>query len=293
MTGIQATVFDRRAVVSVTGPEARSFLNGLVTVETDHLTPGMARHGALLTPQGKVLFDFFLVATEDGFLLDTPADSASDLIKRLTFYKLRSKVDLAILPDHAIAALWGNDVTDTAGTFADPRLAALGSRIVASTEEIEIALDAAGADRVAEETYDAHRIALGVAEAGQDFAYGDVFPHDIGLDQLSGVDFDKGCYVGQEVVSRMQHRGTARRRFVIVSAGSPLPVPGTDITASGKTSGTLGSVSGAQALALVRLDRIADAVAAAAPVLAGETPVQLNIPAWAGFGWPVSEAAAE
>ncbi len=294
MTGILATLFERRAVIAIGGAEAEAFLNGLVTVETTHLAPGAMRHGALLTPQGKLLFDFFITRSGDGFLLDTPKASAADFLKRLTFYRLRAKVDLDLRDDHAVAALWGDGAETVAGAVADPRLAALGYRLIGPRAAIEAALDDAGVERTDEAAYDAHRIARGVPEAETDFAYGEIFPHDAGLDQLHGVDFDKGCYVGQEVVSRMQHRGTARKRFVMVRAsdGPDLPAPGTDVTAGGKTAGTLGSTAGRDGLALLRLDRIADAVAAGAPVETGGTGLEVTAPDWAAFAIAPESAAS-
>jgi folate-binding protein YgfZ len=165
----------------------------------------------------------------------------------------------------------------------DPRLAALGWRVVAPADQPPVPHGFASAS---EANYDAHRIPLGIPEGGIDFAFGDAFPHDADMDQLSGVDFGKGCYVGQEVVSRMEHRGTARRRFVIAAAEGPLPAAGTEVTAGGKPLGTLGSSAGNTGLALVRLDRAREAIDAGTPILAGDATLTLTLPGWARFGWP-------
>ena len=148
-----------------------------------------------------------------------------------------------------------------------------------------------GCALVTEADYHARRIALGVPEGGRDYAYGDAFPHEALFDQLNGVDFKKGCYVGQEVVSRMEHRGTARKRIVGVEGEGPLPASGTEITAGGKPIGTLGSVGGASGLALLRLDRAEEAKAAGLPLRAGDVTVAVRIPAWARFKTPAPAAS--
>jgi hypothetical protein len=137
------------------------------------------------------------------------------------------------------------------------------------------------------------RIANGVAESGSDYALGDAFPHDVLLDEAGGVGFKKGCYVGQEVVSRMQHRGTARRRVLIAAAASPLPAPGTAFTVAGRPVGVLGSVSGGHGLAIARIDRVKAALDAGESILAGDVPLALAIPAWAKFTFPQDAAGAE
>jgi folate-binding protein YgfZ len=175
-----------------------------------------------------------------------------------------------------VVAAWGGDA-QPAGLVADPRLAALGYRgIVPKGTAPTDAGEETGAD-----SYAAHRTALGVPEAVADFAYGDVFPHDVDLDQLNGVDFTKGCFVGQEVVSRMQHRGTARRRIVQVR-GAEL-TSGAEIVAGGQAIGTVGSVHGDIGLATIRLDRAAEAIAAGSPFISGGQQLELVVPSWATF----------
>ncbi len=277
-----------RAALRVTGADAHHFLQGLITADMEKVDATGAGYAALLTPQGKILFDFLILKVEaspesQSYILDTPREGAAALAKRLGFYKLRAKVEIADLSqNHAVVAVWGEEPV-LEGIFAvDPRLASLGRRGIVTLEAL------AAADCADEAAWHAHRLALSVPEAGADFPYGEVFPHDVDMDHLHGVSFDKGCYVGQEVVSRMQHRGTARRRTISVNATSDLPVAGTDITAGGKTIGTLTSPAGQRGLALVRLDRAKTALDAGAPVMAGEVPVTLEIPDWAGFSWPES-----
>jgi len=285
MSETQAAILESHAAISVSGAEARHLLQGLVTSDVDDMEPGTARNSALLTPQGKILFEFILYAdTPDRFLLDTLREPAPELVKRLTFYRLRAKVEITEMPDH-IVALWG-DESPQAGPrrFADPRLPALGRRAILPSSELEATLS--DCMRVSESAYQTHRIALGVAELGPDYGSGEIFPHEADLDQLGGVDFAKGCFIGQEVVSRMHHRGTARSRFVPVEIDGPAPEAGTGIEAGGRTIGKMGSSAGNRGLALLRLDRVGDAIAAGHPIRAGEATLQPVRPDWARFDWP-------
>ena len=227
---------------------------------------GAAGYGGLLTPQGKILFDFIVFRDGERFLFDLPGSAVADFLKRLGFYRLRANVEIIDLSaSHRVAAAWGGDQPPGIKGIvaADPRLPALGYRMIVPGEE---AIAAAGYAQADEADYDEHRIGLGIPEGGVDFAYGDTFPHDADMDQLHGVAFDKGCYVGQEVVSRMEHRGTARRRIVHVRAASPIPPAGAEITASDKPVGTIASSADHAGLALVRLDRVRDAVDAGVPL---------------------------
>jgi folate-binding protein YgfZ len=269
----------RRGIAAVGGADAEKFLNDLVTSDMPK-SEGAAAYGGLLTPQGKVLFDFLVFREGDRYLFDLPRSLVADFVKRLTFYRLRARMEIAPLPDHHAVAMWG----DGAGGTPDPRLGALGQRAIVAAP---VAANATEAD------YDAHRIALGIPEGGVDFTFGDAFPHDADMDQLAGVDFAKGCYVGQEVVSRMEHRGTARRRYILANASTPLPPIGTPITAGEKPIGTLGSSTGGKGLALVRLDRAKDAIDHGVPITAGGVALTLTLPSWAKFGWPATVAAED
>jgi tRNA-modifying protein YgfZ len=278
----------RRAVVAVGGPDAEHFLDGLVTNEIAAIPVGGAGYGGLLTPQGKILFDFVVFRDGERFLFDLPKSAVADFAKRLGFYRLRAHVEIIDLSaSHRVAAAWGNRLPPRVKGIiaADPRLRALGYRMIVPAEGT-IAAD--GYARSNEVAYDEHRIALGVPEGVLDFPYGDTFPHDADMDQIHGVAFDKGCYVGQEVVSRMEHRGTARRRIVHVRAASPIPPAGAEIRAGDKPVGTIASSIDHAGLALVRLDRVKEAVDADVPLLARGMPVEIEIPDWARFTWPGS-----
>jgi folate-binding protein YgfZ len=238
----------------------------------------------LLTPQGKITVDFLITEAPSGhgggFLIDCPRALAQALADKLGFYKLRAKVAVENLSDNlGVLAAWDGDPAmkpDLA--FADPRNTALGWRILAPVELAQKVADLIGADLVDSAAYDAHRIASGVPRGGLDFMYGDAFPHETNMDRLHGVDFDKGCYVGQEVVSRMQHRGTARTRTVRVIVDGPAPEPGAAILAGDKTLGTMGSTAGHNGLALIRIDRAADALDAGVPLTAGGVAIRLAEP---------------
>jgi tRNA-modifying protein YgfZ len=195
------------------------------------------------------------------------------------------------VPSLAVAAVWGGTPRQLKGAiaYADPRLPELGFRLLLPKATSVADL---GCEASSEADYHALRIGLGVPEGGRDYVFGDAFPHEALFDQLNGVDFAKGCYVGQEVVSRMEHRGTARKRIVPVEGLSALPAFGTSIEADGMPIGTLGSVSGAAGLALIRLDRAEEALAQAKTLTAGGVKIALCRPAFARFTVPVAEALA-
>ena len=264
-----------RTLLRISGADALAFLHALVTTDVNGLPEGVARPGALLTPQGKILFDFLIWRDSGGFLIETGSAAAEALAKRLTLYRLRAAVTIAIEVT-GVTVFW-NPATDG---VTDARFAKAG---VALTRRPGHHGDGA------EDAYHALRIAAGIAECGHDFSPQDAFPHDALLDLTDGLSFRKGCYVGQEVVSRMQHRGTARRRVAVVSADSALPASGTEMTANGKPLGTLGSVRGEQGLAIIRIDRAGDAMASATPILAGDVPVRLALPAWSGLVFPTGD----
>ncbi|MGZ6042797.1 MAG: CAF17-like 4Fe-4S cluster assembly/insertion protein YgfZ, partial [Asticcacaulis sp.] len=237
-----------------------------------------------LTPQGKITVDFLMteVPSSDGggFLIDCPRALAQGLADKLGFYKLRAKVAIKNLSNSlGVLAGWDGDFTVTPDlAFADPRKTALGWRIIVPADRAQKVADLIGADLVDSSAYDAHRIASGIPRGGVDFIYGDAFPHETNMDRLHGVDFEKGCYVGQEVVSRMQHRGTARTRTVRVVLEDFAPEPGTQILAGDKPVGTFGSTAGRNGLALMRIDRAADALQAGVPLTAGGLAIRLAEP---------------
>jgi tRNA-modifying protein YgfZ len=278
---MKAAFLRDRGVVKVAGEDARNFLNGLVTTDLTLVHPGLGRFGALLTPQGKIVVDFLVTEAPSGhgggFLIDCPRVLAQALSDKLGFYKLRAKVTVENLSDAlgVIAAWDGEPAIKPDLAFDDPRQEALGLRILAPEALAAKVADLLGAALVDSKTYEAHRIACGAPRGGLDFTYGDAFPHETNMDRLHGVDFDKGCYVGQEVVSRMQHRGTARTRTVRITLDDFAPEPGTTIVAGDKPVGTIGSTAGQTGLALIRTDRVADALQAGLALTAGGLTLHL------------------
>lgn len=275
-----------RTTLTVLGAEAEGFLQGILTCNVETLAGDEARLGALLTPQGKILFDGLVSRIEGGFRIEVAAERAADLVKRLALYRLRAKIAIAVDPAVVVAAAWdGAAPAAEVEPRRDGRLPELGSRLY--TAEGAFSADATEAE------YHARRIALGIPEGGRDFAFGDAFPHEALMDQLGGVDFRKGCYVGQEVVSRMQHRGTARTRILpVVFSGGEAPAAGTEIHAGPKVIGTTGSGAGSRGLAFIRLDRLADALATGEPLRAGGLTLGVEKPAFASFAMPDAVAAA-
>ncbi len=268
-----------RALIHLTGADAEHFLHNLVTTDIAALPEREAYPGALLTPQGKILFDFLVWRDGQGFVIETDAAQRDALIKRLTMYKLRAAVDIVPGESDGMTVGWGAEA-DGDGVV-DHRFAVAGVRVLRKPGK---------ATDDGRQGYDALRVLSGIAEAGPDYPLQDAFPHDVLYDHMGGVSFKKGCYVGQEVVSRMQHRGTARRRVVTVTADAALPAPGSELSAGGKPIGTLGTVTGNRGLAIVRIDRAGEAMAACTPILAGDGAVVLSLPSWSGLSFPASAA---
>lgn len=257
-----------RALFRFSGPEAHRLLNDVLTGLMPTTDNGLAHWWALLSPQGKILAEGSAGWTDDAIWLDVHQAVADDFFKRMRMYRLRAKVEIEDLREtHRIG--WSAD--PVSGGQMDKRgPVELGYRVVAP---IEAATDWVGDDTA----FHLARIAQGVLVQGNDFPANDAFAHDLGMDILDGIDFAKGCYVGQEVVSRMKHRGTARRRPVIVSGASG--DAGQPVLAAEREAGTIGQVVAGKAVAILRLDRITDPSA----VTVGGSPVQVTLPGWATY----------
>ena len=260
-----------RAVIALEGGEARQFLQGLVTNDIARLAPGTGLYAALLTPQGKILFDFLVAEGDGAVLLDCAKVAAETLVKRLAMYRLRAKIEIAIRPQLSVYAGLSGRPAERAVSFVDPRLAALGLRSIGATAEMPDFLEGPA-------PYHAQRLALGVPE-GADFASGEIFALDAGLEELQGVAFDKGCYVGQELTARMKHRGTAKKRILPVRADRALPSAPEKIMAGSMEIGAIVSTYGLEGFALMRLDRLEDAKAS---LTAANLPVTITMPEWLG-----------
>lgn len=274
-----ATLADR-AIIEITGNETLAFLQDLITADVENLKSGEAAHGGLLTPQGKILFDFFVLASEAGVLIDCAREQRDTLLQRLMMYKLRLPLGIAARDDLSVTVCWDGKpekVPEGVTCFADPRLASLGWRLVGPASSLA-SLESADAD-----AYRQARYRFGLADS-LEIGSGELFPHEANYDQFGSVNFKKGCYVGQEVVSRMQHRGTARSRIVPVEGQSGLPAAGVPVMTGSRQSGKLIAASGDHGLAVVRLDRAAAAMADGSGLSVDGVPITMHKPDWAH--WP-------
>ena len=259
-----------RAVLSLDGAESENFLHNLVTADILGLAEGEARYAALLTPQGKILFDFFVVKAAEGYLLDCAASQLEELIKRLMFYRLRAKVAIAERKNLEVGVSPEQPSGMTA--YADPRTSIIGWRVIAEKGKLPTGVG-----------YDQARIALGLADSDGDIGSGELFPHEANFDQLGAVSFSKGCYIGQEVVSRMEHRATARSRILPVTFDGAAVPRDAAIKSADRIIGSVLSSAGNAALALIRLDRLGEVEQ---PLLTDGVRVQVHKPAWVNYDVP-------
>ncbi len=272
------TILDGRSVISFSGPDATNLLHNVLTCNIETLEKGTAQIGALLTPQGKIMFELIVSkVADDAYLVELGGEQAGAFIQRMTMYRLRSKVEIAESSESLVEISWGADSTTSSDTLRDVRFK--------STDVYRRYLAAGTPDNGDE--WDMLRIEYGVPEAGSDYALADAFPHDVSFDQNGGVDFTKGCYIGQEVVSRMHHRHTARRRMLI--ANGPMAGDTNTIVANEKPLGTLGTKVGQKAIALCRIDRVQDAMDSNLPITAGGNAITLTLPPDVSYDWQSAE----
>ena len=256
-----------RALIALSGPDWRGFLQGLITQDVETLGPGEARFAGLLTPQGRLLWDLFVVGRQDGAWLDVEAADRDAIVQRLAMYRLRAKVEIS--PDPSpVAALFPLALSPQGGEgyVRDPRLGALGWRGYGASgpASAQVADDAA---------YEAHRLALGVpgpADWGSETTY----PIEANFDLLGGIDFKKGCFVGQETTSRMKRRGQVKSRMLPIAFEGAAPAPGAEVLAGALRAGEVRSGIDGRAIALVRLDRISG------PLTVEGRSVRVERPAW-------------
>ncbi|MGF1592592.1 MAG: YgfZ/GcvT domain-containing protein [Kiloniellaceae bacterium] len=299
MAQATAVILDYRGVLRVGGADRRTFLQGIVSNDVERVTPAAAVWAAFLTPQGKFLHEFFLAEQDDAFLLDCEAARAADLARRLKLYKLRAQVVLEAAEDLCVAALFGAEALGRLGlsaepgraqafagglAFVDPRLPGLGARAILPRAGASEALADAGFAPGRLDDYDALRIAAGVPDGSRDLEVEKSTLLENGFDELHGVDWDKGCYMGQELTARMRYRGLVKKRLLPVEIAGPAPAPGTAITRDGKEAGQLRSAvalngGGSVGLALLRLD----ALEGGTPLTAGTAAVTPRKPDWAKF----------
>lgn len=285
-----------RGVIALRGPDTIPFLQNLISIDVERVQPDQAGYGALLTPQGKYLFDFLIAAHDDALLLETEAERLDPLLKRLTMYRLRAKVELTDASDtFAAVALIGDDILSRLGLgdhpgaaraldggliFTDPRLPALGARALLPATSADQLLGSLDLAPLEPEAYDRHRLALGVPDGSRDLVIERATLLESGFEELKGVDFDKGCFVGQELTARMKYRGLVRKRLLPVELDGAPPAPGTPVLAGDHDVGELRSSINGLGLALLRLARVEQADQDSVPLLAGETRLRPFRPDW-------------
>jgi hypothetical protein len=267
------TVLDDRGILAVSGPDCRGFLQGLVSNDVEKVSPDRGVYAALLTAQGKYLHDFIMIAVGEAIWLDAEAARLADLKRRLSMYRLRAKVAIEEVPDLAVAAVFRADAPGALGlpeqpgaarsfgggvALVDPRLAALGARAILPRGEVRDALAGAGLTEADFAAYDRHRLALGIPDGSRDLLTEKSILLESGFDELNGVDWQKGCYVGQELTARTKYRGLIKKRLFPVKIEGPAPAPGTLVTLDGKDAGEIRSTREGFGLALLRLEAVAE-----------------------------------
>ncbi len=282
----------QRGLIAVSGTDARSFLQALISTDVEKVSPDRAIYGALLTPQGKFLHDFFIAELDGRLLMDCDADRQDDLLRRLTMYRLRAEIELeSVSGGFTVAALMnGADGEPGAArplgggvAFVDPRLAALGERAILPADQARSVLEGTGLEEATFEDYERLRISLGVPDAARDLIVEKSLLLESNFEELNGVDFEKGCYVGQEVTSRTKHRGLVRKRLFRVDVTGALPPAGTAVKLGEANAGIMCGGLGHSGLALLRLEQVAEADGAGQPLLAGGAEIKPVRPDWAEF----------
>ncbi|MDX9860381.1 MAG: folate-binding protein [Rhodospirillales bacterium] len=290
---------DNRGLLAVRGEDARAFLQGLISNDIRRATDDRAIHAAFLTAQGKFLHEFFVVSLGDAVMLDCEAERAADLARRLSLYRLRSKVVIEQRSaDYVVVAVIGNEAgsafqlkgeAGAAGAFAggvvyrDPRLSAAGVRAILPREGGEEALRRMDFAETSFAEYDGHRLSLGLPDGSRDMVVEKTILLEAGFDELNGVDWHKGCFLGQELTARTKYRGLIKRRLLPVRFDGPAPAPGTPIHLDGRAVGEMRSAASGVGLALLRLESLQATESAGVFLIAGETRLVAQKPAWANF----------
>lgn len=272
MPNTRFALLPHRGILAVGGDDRASFLQGLVSNDTSKLAPDRALYAALLTAQGKYLHDFIMVERDGAIWLDAEAPRIADLKRRLSLYRLRAKVTIDALPDLAVAAVFGGDLPEIA--TPDPRLSDLGGRVILPRETLRATLGDLGLAEAEFAEYDRLRLGLGIPDGSRDLVIEKSILLESGFDELNGVDWQKGCYIGQELTARTKYRGLIKKRLFAVKIDGAPPEPGTVLTLGGKEAGEMRSSLGDIGLALVRLEN------AEAPLVAEGACVRVNRPEW-------------
>ena len=299
MSEARYAILEERGILAISGIDRREFLQGLVSNDTRKLGPGRALYAALLTPQGKYLHDFFLAEAGETILLDGENARLPDLLRRLSLYKLRSKVSIADASDrYLVAAAFGEGSGSKLGlagergsavgfgggvAFVDPRLASLGERLILPRASGEAALAAGGLARADGAVYDRLRLEAGVPDGSRDLPVEKAILLEAGFDELGGIDWEKGCYMGQELTARTKYRALIKKRLLPVRVEGALPEPGTPVMIDGAEAGEIRSGRGDRALALLRLEAIEDSGRTGIPLTAGGARITPIKPEWVRY----------
>ena len=289
---------ESRGLVTVGGADRVEFLQGLISNDIRRVAPDRAIWAALLTPQGKYLHDFFVTEIGGVYFLDCERARLMDLGQRLSRYKLRAKVDLGIADGHAVAVLPGKAALARAGLpaepgaaralpggilYADPRLAEAGARAVLPKDGAKAALEAMGFSAGPPDDYERLRLELGLSDGSRDLIVEKSILLESNFDELHGVDWNKGCYMGQELTARTKYRGLVKKRLLPVDIAGDAPPPGTQILLGGKDAGEMRTAADGKGLALLRLDQLERALGGDGPLTAGDATLTPRKPDWANF----------
>ncbi len=299
MPDLTYIMLENRGLIGLNGKDARDFLQGLISNDAHKVSAEKSLYAALLTPQGKFQYDFFLIETPDGLLIDCELDRLKDFMGKLSMYKMRAKVDLSDrTEDLCVAALIGDDVASALGVphiegataalaggtgYVDPRLAAMGGRAVMPRKDAEQLLQNAGFVAAQPAEYERLRLRLGIPDGSRDMVVDKAILLENGFAELHGVDWNKGCYMGQELTARTHYRGLVKKRLMPIRIEGPAPQPGAQILCNGKDAGEIRTVLGDRGLALIRLEAFREM---ANPFMAGEATIVPDKPAWAVFPEP-------
>ena len=277
-----------RGLIKIAGPDTRDFLQGLVSQNMQRVTDTQAVYSAFLTPQGKFLFDFFAFEMDGAVFLDVEAERRSDFFKRLSMYKLRSDVELTdetenfsvygVLDSQGFAERGQAKGIDGGVIYADPRLLNMGCRAVLPASDAS-ALEAMGLSVGDLDSFETLRMSLGLADGSRDMSVDKALLLENGFEELDGVDFGKGCFMGQELTARTRYRGLVKKRLLPVTIDGPAVEPGTAFELDGKAAGEMKTSVGNQGLALVRLEQLSDGVS----FTAGDTTITPSVPDWVVF----------
>lgn len=295
MTELNYSILDHRGLITVGGGDRREFLQGLISNDVMRASAEHAIWAAFLTPQGKYLHDFFMIEIGETLYLDCEGgDRLMDFGKRLSKYKLRSKIDLGVAAGFSVVALWGEGAAaalslaqesgagrpmESGAIYRDPRLPAAGARAVLPTARVSEILEPLGFAATTPEDYDGMRIGLGLPDGTKDMVVEKTILLEANFDALNGVDWEKGCYMGQELTARTKYRGLIKKRLMPVTIEGAAPPAGTPLMLDGKEAGEMRSSRDGLGIALIRLDRIADG-GPALKLEADGARIAVGQPAW-------------